>query len=85
MTIFFKEVLCTHSFNDLVAVEELLKNNQITYKRKSANRNFYGLNNRRTILGTVGERLELETQYYLYVSPKDEETAEYLIREWKRQ
>lgn len=84
MNLFYKEILTTNSLNELPAVAAFLKSHNIPTKRKSVNRNFHGLSTRRSILGTVGENLSLETQYYLYVHKSKQEEAEYLIHNWRR-
>lgn len=79
-----KEVLCTCSQKEFISVQQLLTEKKIKFKSKSVSRNFYGLNTRKPVLGTLGENLDLEVQYYIYVAPENGEEAEYLIRELKR-
>lgn len=83
MKLFYKEVFLTESLSELSAVEDLLIRNRIPMKRKSINRTFYGMNTLRPMLGTVGEDLSLETQYYLYVPKNRKEEAEHLIHHWR--
>lgn len=80
-----REVLCTNAMGEFVAVENLLKSNQIDYQKKLVGRrNAHGFNMRTNLIGSFGERMELETQYYLYVRDEDKEEADYLIQTWRQ-
>lgn len=75
-----KEALITGDAALYYAVKAALEEHHIKFEGKSESRNFHGLNARRAILGTFGENLELENQYYIYVGKDDLEQAKYLIR-----
>ena len=46
-----------------------------------------GMQNRGTgvILGQIGENINVEIMYYIYVEEKDVQTAQYVIRKCQRQ
>ena len=57
-------------------ITESLKNAHIPYKTKASN---IGHGNRRTgIMGSIGEQVEFETQYYIFVEKANVEYAKHI-------
>lgn len=77
----WKEVLTTHSAALYYAVRTSLGEHHIDFEGKTVNRNFFGLNSRKAVLGTFGENPAMANQYYIYVNPADQEQALYLVRQ----
>lgn len=73
-----EEVLVTSDNILFSNVCSILKENQISHKTKIVNT---GTQNRRTgsAWGRVGERIDLEIYYYIYVSSEDKDRAKYLV------
>lgn len=82
--LFQTELVNTTSPSEIEQVERLLRQHQIDSTKRLVNRNYHGLNRRVNRIGSVGERGDLQNQYYLYVHNKDAEEAEYLLSEWRR-
>ncbi len=74
-----REVLLTQDAGLFGMVQNALHDNKIPYETRIINT---GSQNRRSGgWGRIGENVSLEILYYVYVRPKDEEEAEYLIAE----
>ena len=72
-----KEVLLTQDAALYGLAQNALRDGGIRYETNVVNS---GSQNRRTGgLGRLGENVNLEIHYYIYVNPKDEEEAEHLI------
>ena len=79
-----KEVFLTSDVELFGFVISALKQKKIPYETKTVN---MGTQNRRsgTFLGQIGEKIDLEIMYYVYVNAEDVETAQYIIRQCQRQ
>lgn len=78
-----EEVFMTNDLGLCTTVTQALKAGQVPYDVKLVNT---GTQNRRTgtLMGRIGERPELETQYYIYTPCEYAERAKYVINEYRR-
>lgn len=83
MKLFYKEVLSTNSIGELLEIERLLKCKEMTICRRVVTQNFYKIRFLLSVFGKIRDDLNVENQYYLYVSPKKKEEADSLINEWR--
>lgn len=74
-----KEIFMSNSAERYSRVAHILKNNNINFKTKSINS---GTQNRQTgrVVGQIGENINLQIIYYIYVAKEDELEARNLIR-----
>ena len=79
-----KEVFLTNDVELFGFILSALKKENIFYKTKTVH---LGTQNRRSgiLLGQLGENINVEIMYYVYVSKKDAEAAEHLIEKCKKQ
>lgn len=77
------EVFMTNDLELYATVRQALKDGQIPFEVKVVNT---GTQNRRTgtLIGRVGERPELEIQYYIYTPREYAERAKYVIDEYRK-
>jgi len=77
-----QEVLMTNSAEQFGIAQSVLKSVGIEYAVKTVNS---GSSNRQsgTLLGRVGERVDLEIFYYIYTKKENAEKAKYLIQQAK--
>ena len=77
------EVFMTNDLGLYTTVHQALKYGQITCEVKVVNT---GTRNRRTgaLIGRVGERPELEIQYYIYTPLEYADRAKYVIDEYRK-
>ena len=77
------EVFITNDLELYTTVHQALKAAQIPCEVKIVNT---GTQNRRTgtLMGRVGERPELEIQYYIYTPREYAERAKYMIDEYRK-
>lgn len=77
------EVFMTNDLELYTTVHQALKAAQIPYEVKVVNT---GTQNRRTgtLIVRVGERTELEIQYYIYTPREFAERAKYVIDEYRK-
>lgn len=74
-----REVLLTQDAGLFGAVQDALSDSHIPYDTRIINT---GSQNRRSGgWGRIGENVNLEILYYIYVKPKYEEEAEYVVAE----
>lgn len=78
-----KEVFLTSNAEQYGKIQSVLNKADISFETKVINT---GSQNRRTgeFWGKFGENTNIEILYYIYVSPKDEEKAKYIINEYQR-
>jgi len=74
-----REVLVTNSAEQFGIAQRALNSAGIKYDTKTVNS---GSGNRKTgdFIGRVGERVDLENFYYVFVKKEDAEQATYLIK-----
>lgn len=79
-----QEVFLTSDVELFGLIITALKQSNIPYETKTVN---MGMQNRGTgvILGQIGENINVEIMYYIYVEEKDVRTAQYVIRKCQRQ
>ena len=82
----FREVYTTFSMEQFVRAKEKLEEEQIPYKARSratdsVSRN-RGIGSGRTAgtFARFGERMDMSTQYYIFVRKEQAEYAKYLLR-----
>ncbi len=77
------EVFMTNDLELYATVRQALKDGQIPFEVNVVNT---GTQNRRTgtLIGRVGERPELEIQYYIYTPREYAERAKYVIDEYRK-
>ena len=76
-----KELIVTYSMEKQAAVRDILNDNKIEYYIKVVNRKSSSpfSAGTRPYTGTLGENLNLEYEYIIYVNGKDYEKAYHLI------
>ena len=80
---FKKEVYVSTKMEDYVKAKQALQNVGISYDIKIRNTGSTSSRASQT-MGRFGEQPHLETFYYIYVSPKDEEAAAYVLNKIRR-
>lgn len=81
----FREVYTTFSMEQFVKAKERLDEEQIPYEVRSKatdslSRNRGGASTPVAMLGHFGERMDMSTQYYIYVRKEQAEYAAHLLR-----
>ncbi|MGI6008084.1 MAG: hypothetical protein ACOX8E_11410 [Ruminococcus sp.] len=79
-----KEVFLTSDAELFGLMITALKQNHIPCETKTVN---MGMQNRGTgvILGQIGENINVEIMYYIYVNEKDVQMAQHVIQKYQRQ
>lgn len=80
-----KELLCTFDMKKQATTREILAQNGIDYSIKTINRKSaaLALRDERMRTGTLGEKLEYEYEYIIYVKKEDYEKACFVMRQVK--
>lgn len=78
-----KEVLCTFDMKKQAQVREILAQNGIAYSIKTTNRKSptLSLRDERMRTGTLGEKLQYEYEYQIFVKKEDYEKACFVMRQ----